>query len=728
MKQLKNNIKYEWLLLIRNKFLVIPFAVNIIAWVYAIYGRFQLDAGITVENQFYKYFLWVLLLNLFIIGIIAVYIVNRDRDSKFEQLAMTYQVKNWQWLTSKWLVTQIYGLGLTILTVMIQVIWFFTASMTMAEVLKQSTYTFVQVGGALMIIISFGFLFAVLIPNLFSYLAIPALIIASIFLPFDHAGLSLGYDNPRFHLLTPFDFMFVETPYEGIWGIERVFQGTLIHQAAVYVIAILVFALMLFIFKRNRHSQGEKQLLLVLLSITMIVAIFISFIRFTDYNQAFKQYVETGNYYLETFLADYEGETEEEYYDYIFQYYDEMQDDEPSDFSIETSDLDILLKADHQLEATNQLTIKNNGKEATNEVFLTLNHQLEITECSSERELNCSIDGDFIMLKFAELIQPNEEIEMKLTYGGEILQYINEGNGEAAFIDKRRVFLPKSAGWYPLIGKRTLFQVLEDEQLYVKFRMRNTRLVEDFPTQFNVSIQSEAVEVPLMMSIPKDGNGKFSGTTKHGLELIGGNMVEQEIAGIRVISHPQLQEKLPLIIDKYHQAWTGLKEWFDLALLPETIVVLPNNQYYDQYGTEDFYLLNEDEDIVYGEGGWVEEQIANRLYLQVLRSGIPHPETFRDGGSTEEVDFYDRMLFDELFHWSIYYQMKQESFTKYKYDDSWGKEYDQKIELIKEMEKQGDEYVLAFTRYLYDASNELTNRNEFNIERLAAAFEKEMRE
>src|SRR5690625_3688911 len=89
MKQLKNNFKYEWLLLIRNKFLTIPFVIHIIFWAYVFYEKNLLGDEITVENQFYKYFLWFLLLNLFIIGIVAVYIVNRDRDSKFEQLAMT---------------------------------------------------------------------------------------------------------------------------------------------------------------------------------------------------------------------------------------------------------------------------------------------------------------------------------------------------------------------------------------------------------------------------------------------------------------------------------------------------------------------------------------------------------------------------------------------------------------------------------------------------------------
>lgn len=160
--------------------------------------------------------------------------------------------------------------------------------------------------------------------------------------------------------------------------------------------------------------------------------------------------------------------------------------------------------------------------------------------------------------------------------------------------------------------------------------------------------------------------------------------------------------------------------------MPETIFVLPNNQYYGQIQnmTEDFYLLNEN--TVHGEGS--EEHIVNDLYIQVLRSGIPHPEILNNEGSTDEVDFYDRIIFDELFHWSIYYQMKKETFTKYKTYQDWEKEYDQKLERIKEMEKQGDKYLLAFTRYLYDASNELTNRSDFKIEKLADAFEKEMKQ
>src|SRR5699024_6340405 len=140
-----------------------------------------------------------------------------------------------QWIISKWLVVQLYGLILTCMTLSIQFIWFLSSEVVLASILKQMVYVFVQMEAALFLMISFGFLFAHLIRNVLSYLTIPALLILLLLLPMDSTGESLIYDNPLLHLFTFIDYRFVETPYESIWGVHRVFNHTLIHQFAVIV-------------------------------------------------------------------------------------------------------------------------------------------------------------------------------------------------------------------------------------------------------------------------------------------------------------------------------------------------------------------------------------------------------------------------------------------------------------------------------------------------------------
>ena len=73
---------------------------------------------------FYSGFMWMMLLNLLIIGLFAVYMAGKDRESEFEDIVVTYRVKNTEWITGKWLVAQLYGLCITFITLLIQAGWF----------------------------------------------------------------------------------------------------------------------------------------------------------------------------------------------------------------------------------------------------------------------------------------------------------------------------------------------------------------------------------------------------------------------------------------------------------------------------------------------------------------------------------------------------------------------------------------------------------------------------
>ena len=51
---------------------------------------------------------------------------------------------------------------------------------------------------------------------------------------------------------------------------------------------------------------------------------------------------------------------------------------------MESTDLAVQLQPDNQIDVTSDLTIKNNGDEPVKDVYLTLYHGLEVTECTSD--------------------------------------------------------------------------------------------------------------------------------------------------------------------------------------------------------------------------------------------------------------------------------------------------------------------------------------------------------
>ena len=423
---------------------------------------------------------------------------GKDRESEFEHLVATYRVKNFEWIIGKWLVTQLYGLSITLITLFIQAGWFVSGKMGFGDVVKNLFYVFVQMEGAFFLLISLGFLFGILMKNMFAYLSIPAILVLSLGFLLIILGVAYTFDNPRFHLLTPFDYMFIESPYEGIWGIDRVFGSTILHQVIVLFLGIILILLTLLFFRSNRRIQKEKKVVPILIIILVIPTLLLGGIRYGQYNQALEQFITTGQQYTKEF----EGE-EEDYWKWENSYYDAYLDHTKYEFSMERADLAVQLQPDNQINVTSNLTIKHNGDEPTNEVHLTLYHELKVSECSSESKVTCSREGDLVTVHFEEMIEPGEAFELSLNYQGNILQYREEGYVEHSFIQNNRVYLPKEAGWYPLIGERQLVIAHEHDKRFVKFEQRNGRLVEDFPTEFTVEIINENNEIPLALTIPK---------------------------------------------------------------------------------------------------------------------------------------------------------------------------------------------------------------------------------
>lgn len=577
MSAIKAVVKNESLLLRRNRFLAIPFIVNLLCWGYIIFSYEMKSIHYTDRaTTFYQGFVWMILLNVLIVGLFAVYMGSKDRGDEFESLVVTYKVKNNEWIMGKWIVTQLYGLCIALFTVVVQALWLLSASMTLEEWFKNIFYVLIQMEGAFFLLISMGFLFAILMKSMIAYLLIPATLVLSLIFPFDYVGEAYVWDNPKYHLLTPFDYMFIGSPYEGIWGIHHAIKNAVVHQSAVVLLGTVILIVTLLLFRRNRMSNREKRFVPLLLIGFIIPAVLLSGIRFDQYDKALKGYIDTGQRYVETF----EKNDEIAYDEWENSYYNYQEDDHPYEFAMEKTNLAVELLANNQIRVHSSLSIKNNGDEAVHDVFLTLYHELEIKECTSSVSVTCAKEGDFIKLHFEHAIQPHDRFDLDLDYEGSILQYRNDGYTEHAFIRDDQIYLPKEAGWYPLIGKRPLVVAHEHDKLYTQFQLRNARLEEDFPTDFSVSIMRENEKTPLAMTIPTVTKDTFQGTSHYGLSLIGGNIKEEKVGETRVIAHPELFSGAHEVIERYQSAWLFVEDWLGVQLSPAVIYILSDNYYY----------------------------------------------------------------------------------------------------------------------------------------------------
>ncbi|WP_342429256.1 hypothetical protein [Neobacillus sp. FSL H8-0543] len=708
MSMLKMIFRTECLLLLRNQFLAVPLIINALCWGYIVISyeiqtiHFQERAG-----AFYSGFIWMLLLNLLIVGLFSVYMAGKDRESEFEYLVVTYQVKNVEWIAGKWLVTQLYGLCITLITLLVQAVWFVSGKMAFGDVAKNVFYAFIQMEGAFFLLISLGFLFGVLMKNIFAYVLIPAILVLTLGLPFDYTGVALSFDNPRLHLLTPFDYMFIESPYEGLWGIDRVFWGTVLHQTAVLLLGIVVILVALLVFRSNRRIQREKKMVPILLVILIIPTILLSGIRYVQYNQALEQFVTTGQQYVKGF----EGDNQDDYYKWMNSYYDSYLDHTKYDFAMERTDLTVQLQSDNQINVTSSLTIKHNGNEPAKEVYLTLFHGLQVTECASESEITCTYDKDVVTVHFEDMIEPKEEFTINLSYHGSILQYRDDGYVEHSFIGKNRVYLPKEAGWYPLIGDRQLVIAREHNQNYVQFEQRNGRLVEDFPTEFTVEVLNENSGIPLALTIPEVKTGVYQGTSQYGLSLVGGNIKELMVDGIRVVGHPDVLNGTKETIKEYQKTWNFIENWLEVPMTPEVIYILNDDHYYLAKNTpsQEFLIWGAD------NLGDTRDSVISYEVVEYLTADY----------STSDYD--DFSLLEKSMEWAILSDLHDEIGFKDWYLSTWGSAVEETglVDLLNEYEGEGTVKFNEVVKFLYKQYEQLEEKQEFDMEAALQLYEGE---
>ncbi|MBE1556112.1 hypothetical protein [Sporosarcina limicola] len=551
--------KNEVSLLSRNKFLILPLVINVLCWgtIITFYEvePFHFE---TRGELFYTNFQWILVVNLLLLGLFATYVGGKDSESEFESLVITYSVKNTHWLIGKWFVAQCYGACFTLITLFIQELWFLSGGMEVDEVVQNSFYIFFQMEGALFLIISIGFLLGSLIRSVISYMITPVVIG---WMTYITVTITINSPiNPRLKLILSQDAMYTVNPYSGIWGIGNILGNSLLHQAVVLLAGFFLLVVTLLIYRPRRSQRKEKFIVITMLVAVSIPAMLLGKQRYNQYDVAFKHYLETG----QTYLMPLEEEES---------FYENRWDQTKSNFSMEQTDLVVVFPLKDTISVKSELVIRHNGEIAVNELELTLHHALSVTNFDNEIIDSFIQDGDSILVKTKEMIQPQQLIQLKLNYEGNIKQYRNDALVEQSFSSEDGIYLPKEAGWYPLIGKRKLAISSPHSHIYSNFDLRNGRMVETIPTAFTVHID-QPYGIPITLTIPEVEKGIYKGISYYGLSLIGGNFKEEVFEGIRLIGHsdliPGARNEVTMSID----GWRSIEEWLGVPVVPEVIYIM----------------------------------------------------------------------------------------------------------------------------------------------------------
>lgn len=696
MNMIKLIYHNEMLLLIRNKFLALPLIINFICWGYVIFSY---------ENQpvhyqelaavFYTSFQWILMLNLFIVGLLSVHMARKDHESEFEHLVVTYKVRNMEWVAGKWLVTQTYGLCITFITMLIQGIWFYSGSMSMGEWIENLLFVFLQMEGALFLLISIGFLFGIWIKNMLAYIVIPTLL-AVVFIQSENSK-SLS-TNASINVLSLYETMFMSSPFEGIWGIHRVFENAIIHQTIVILLGIIFILVTLQLFRPNRRLKSEKNIALIVIIILIIPTIVVSGFRYAQYHDAHNQYANLGKQYL------MDGE------EYISNYYESKSDFMKNDFSIERTDLTIQFPDRNQIDVKSKLAVKYNGNAAVHEVYLTLHHQLKVTDCISDAEITCSREEDFLIVRFQDEIHPNEQFELILNYHGDIKQYRNDGMLEHSFIESNRVYLPKEAGWYPLIGKRYLAKSTENHgQPFVQFELRNGGLVEDYPTEFIVKIINEENNIPIALTVPQVRDGLYKGTSQYGLSLIGGNFEEVMVNQTRVVGHPDILIGAQKTTEMYLEGTNYIEEWLEVPMVPKVIYILNHDHSYLTQSTPSLEFI-----------AWSVDDIE---YLNYSMMSYRLVNVLTDNQSSQSEDV---QLLKMAMVWTLFNRFQVD--TGSNQFDSYANQLPQLanlVEILNRYDEQGEEHFQQVVKFLFTQYEQLDDKDNFDLEDALSRYEGE---
>lgn len=553
MSVIQDVIKLEWKLMRRSIIAAWLPVMHALMWLLMIVN-YEISPIGKGTRAYYFYYKWLSIIPIVVLlaGWMAVYLVYRDRHNGLNTLYKTWPGRASLIVIGKWLFIQLYGLSLTVPLVLIQSLWLATAS-PMEHFLLHGTYTFIQTGAAVMLFASLGVCLGVLIRGKASFLLMLAAGGAHI-LHVLNTGRSESV-HVMWRWFSPYDLthFIYNAIYDsnGLWGVT----WTTVHQFAAAGAAVLLLMLACFTANIQRMEQRAARPYVAAGIITLMITVSAGGVSYHEFAQRVDVYVSEAESYRTagTVLSSTPGEAPEA----------------KSDFHPDMIKLRLELGNNGTIEAASELDLRHTSQHPATRLFLTLNSRLEITRMESDTPLDWSRQGDILELNIQRPLQQGESVRIRMDYSGNMNILRGQGTRLYSRISREHAVLPKSAGWYPQIGKRQLVGREEHNISPLGFRLKEDVFYrEPGTTQYRVEIHGLQGTPLLPLPIVHEGESvTYEGKNNTGLFLYHGILEEREVDGARVADHPDRIREAVKGAKTQTKQIQYLNDWLGLRLM-----------------------------------------------------------------------------------------------------------------------------------------------------------------
>lgn len=555
MRRIRDICKVEWKYLGRSRmWSLLPF-LHLFYWIWLIV-RYETDSnggnGTRME-YFYGNFLTIMPVAMLLCGLLANFIVQRDRRSGMERLILAWPVGKTEWLAGKWLAAQSYGLAFTVPVVLVQGIWLAAFGSHEERLLDYLFYTVCQMGAALCFFISLGMFIGVLIRNRFAFLFLPLLWWILFTLQNDARGT--GNINVLWRWLAPYDltrFRYnIVRDSRGLWDIP----WTVLHQGVVATASLLIAVAACLVSYTHRNEKRESRILLASCAALLLPVLVGGWISYSEFSDRVDRFRHDGAIYA---VDNRNGQYQQGYGKVV------------SDFRMQETMLSLRFPGEDRLAAEAELLLVQSEKEQSSLLELTLNRRFQIESLTSELPMKWEHKDDLLTIRLSEPLSRNSTLRLSLAYEGTVDSYRQLGLNRYSSVTSGSIVLPKALAWYPQLGNRMLAKSFEHNGAPLGFTMADEySYIEPGATHYVVKLE-EKRDGSVLLPIPASGESDaiYEGSSSSGLFIYEGVMEERHIGSIRIVNHPDLMDESVRGVEKQLRQIDFQNRWFGMNLKP----------------------------------------------------------------------------------------------------------------------------------------------------------------
>ncbi|GGK12002.1 hypothetical protein GCM10010965_01210 [Caldalkalibacillus thermarum] len=256
---------------------------------------------------------------------------------------------------------------------------------------------------------------------------------------------------------------------------------------------------------------------------------------------------------------------------------------------------DIQLEQHHQngLKGTATLTFLTADVAEQPSLYFTLNRLLKVIRVElNGKEVDFEREGDTLLIQPEVLDQQLEQQVMSIEYAGRLFLWGFNHYRETmhGFVQGKHVFLPAHLAWYPLPGKRPLFNLgfftKNDKPAYYLRAPEPIQLdflgLNPVPSEYTITLSQFEGDVfttaaDKVIRDPQNHVQQFYIAEAEGVTLLGGNVTEIPAGqAFSVVSSPVYEGEINLFLEDMEHIEQYFSQWLEkMPNISRTIFYLP---------------------------------------------------------------------------------------------------------------------------------------------------------